>query len=122
MRALFIAIALFIAAACAGPTATPSPQATSVPLAIELADFEIRPEQASTSAGPLVISVTSAGPTPHNLTIRDATDAVVAASDELSTGESGVLEADLVAGDYTMFCALPGHESLGMSATLTVTD
>jgi len=26
------------------------------------------------------------------------------------------------AGDYTYYCAIPGHEAAGMKGTLTVTD
>ena len=133
MRLLLLVGAAVLVVACAGPQTTrpqpttqaaptTQPAATPPALELELADFKIEPDELTTAAGAAVINVTSAGPTPHNLTIRDSADVVVVGSNELGTGESDVLEANLAPGEYTMFCALPGHESLGMSATLTVTE
>lgn len=65
-------------------------------------------------------TVTSAGPTPHNFNIRNETG-TLAATVHLRTGDSDTVTATLPAGTYTYFCAFPGHESLGMHDTLTVT-
>lgn len=110
--------------ACGGSTATsPSPSAlptgTASAIEVTLADFKITPSEL-TSGASVAIDVTSDGPTPHNLTIRDGADEVVAATDDLSTGESDRIEVELAPGEYTIFCALAGHESLGMRGTLSV--
>ena len=134
MRALLPIVFAVIAAACAGPAASPtapsltpaapaSPTSpTTPPLSVQLSDFKIEPSQIDAPAGTVVLSVTSSGPTPHNLTVRDQADAVVFASVDLSAGESDVVEGTLAPGEYELFCSFAGHESLGMRASLTVTE
>ena len=127
MRVLLPILFALIAVACAGPAATPTPapptpsSPTPAPLSVELSDFKIDPVQLEATAGVVVLSVTSSGPTPHNLTVRDQDDAVVLASDDLSAGEADVVEGALASGQYVLFCSFAGHESLGMRATFTVT-
>ena len=114
---LLIGAAALALAACA-PQAQP---VESDPIAISVADFMIEPEDV-TAAGPAVtFTVTNDGPTPHNFTVRDEAGDVVAATADLSAGESETLEAELPPGDYTILCSLAGHASLGMTGTLTVT-
>jgi plastocyanin len=107
------------------PTATAAPAATLVPnqqIEVALRDFKIDPSQITAQA-PFEVAVTSSGPTPHNFTIRDGEGNVVVASEDLSAGDSDTVEvAELAAGEYTFFCSFAGHESLGMSGTLTVTE
>ncbi|MEA2519003.1 MAG: hypothetical protein QOF49_1083 [Chloroflexota bacterium] len=71
--------------------------------------------------GVVALAVTNAGPTVHDLTIRDSSGKVLAETADLKAGSSEALTADLPAGTYTIFCSLPGHESLGIKGTLTVT-
>jgi len=125
---------LVLAAACgpSGVTSTPSPASSTAPvpsvpsaaaatLDVTLADFAITPAELTATAGSVSFGVENEGPTPHNLTIRDAADAVVAATADLSRMESETISADLTADEYVFFCSLPGHESLGMAGTLAVT-
>ena len=118
----FALVAVLVTLGCAGPAAAPTPGATATPLAVALADFYIEPSSPTVSGPRVLIDVSSAGPTPHNLTIRDSADAVVLATRDLRAGEVDRLEAELPPGEYTIFCALAGHESLGMRGTLTVTE
>ena len=46
---------------------------------------------------------------------------VVGATKDLTSGQSETLSVDIPAGTYVMFCSLPGHESLGIKGSLTVT-
>ena len=62
------------------------------------------------------------GPTPHNLTVRDEAGEVVMATADLSVDGTESITAELEPGEYTTFCSLEGHESLGMVGTLTVTE
>lgn len=112
-------VAALLATACASPLAQPT--TTPTPSSVLLLDFKIEPSSL-VSDGALLIAVTSDGPTPHNLTIRDADEAIRAQSADLSAGQSDTIDVELEPGSYTIFCAFPGHESLGMRATLTVTN
>jgi uncharacterized cupredoxin-like copper-binding protein len=86
---------------------------------IQLADFKILPAEASVPAD-FVLLVSNAGPTPHNLTIRDESGAVGHATAEIAEGDTASLGGRLAPGRYITFCSLPGHESLGMTALLIV--
>ena len=130
MRTTFLLPALLIGlVACSAPAGedpttsdVSSPGAPSVDgLAVSVADFMIDPSDLEAAGPTVTIIVTNDGPTPHNLTIRDDADEVLAATADLSAGASETISAELEPGTYTIFCSLAGHESLGMSGTLTVT-
>jgi plastocyanin len=121
MRFVLLLVAL-AAVACGGPTtATPSAEPPQ-PLTVALADFEISPDALTLTGTTVSIDVSNAGPTPHNLSIRGATDEILLATPNLRTGESATLDGQLSAGEYVIFCSLAGHESLGMRGTLSVGD
>lgn len=117
-----LAFALVMAlAACAAPDeSTSAAPAGTEALAVTVSDFMIEPAALLVTGTTVAIDVVNDGPTPHNLTVRDAEDEVVTATADLSTGETETITADLEPGEYTVFCSLGGHESLGMSGTLTV--
>ena len=130
MRTRFLFPVLLIGlAACSSPaesdapaSVAPSADAPSAEaLTVSVADFMIDPSDVEVAGSTITIDVTNDGPTPHNLSIRDADGAVLLATSDLSVGGMETISGELEAGDYTIFCALPGHESLGMSGTLTVT-
>lgn len=130
MRPRFLLPALLIGlVACSAPAADGQPSSdaptSSAPsadvLAVSVADFMIEPSELEVAGPTVTIEVTNDGPTPHNLTIRDDGGEVVAATADLRAGQSETLEAELPPGDYTILCSLAGHESLGMSGTLTAT-
>ena len=124
MRTLFSVVMLLCLAACSQPAPTGSPTTDAPPadaLAVSVADFMIDPADVEVAGPTVTISVTNDGPTPHNLTVRDATGDVVMGTEDLSVGDSQTITGELEPGDYTIFCALAGHESLGMSGILTVT-
>lgn len=118
---------LMLVVGCAGPNAS-SPAASSAPstaptqpLSVTLADFKIQPSELSAIGQTISFAVMSNGPTPHNFTVRNAANERVGGTQDLRAGESTSLMLDLPAGDYSFFCALAGHESLGMRGSLTVT-
>jgi uncharacterized cupredoxin-like copper-binding protein len=70
-------------------------------------------------AGRALVQLQNFGEDAHNLRIESASTAL-----DVPLAEAGeVQEADgtLPAGDYKVYCALPGHESAGMRGRLTVT-
>ena len=127
-RFLLTAALVVALTACAAPSdegstasTTPASGAPDADLAINLSDFMLDPSAVEAAGPTIAVDVTNDGPTPHNLSMRDAAGEVVAATEDLSAGDSETLTVELEAGDYTIFCALAGHESLGMTGTLTVT-
>lgn len=127
IRLAGLALALTIAAGCGqaagSPGTTPgdAESGTQLSPAIEVtvADFKITPAETSVPAD-FVLTVSNAGPTPHNLTIRDESGAVGYATAEIDERGTATLSGRLEPGRYITFCSLPGHESLGMKALLIV--
>ena len=120
MRSRFLLPALLVMmAACSAPPADEPSEAS--PIEVTVADFMIDPAELEVTAGSASFVVRNDGPTPHNLSIRDAAGELVAATDDLSPGDGETIAVELEPGTYTIFCSLAGHESLGMSGTLTVT-
>lgn len=129
MRSTILLPALLLSlAACSTPADRPSSAETATStepfadvLTISVADFMIDPSEFEIAGPTVSIEVTNDGPTPHNLTIRTPEGDVVAGTNDLSVGGTETITADLEPGEYVIFCALAGHESLGMSGPLTVT-
>lgn len=70
-------------------------------------------------AGAALIELQNRGEDAHNLRIERADGAGV----DVPLAEPGEVKsaaATLTAGDYRLFCALPGHDAAGMHAALTV--
>ena len=100
------------------------PQASSAGVetgvGVVVKDFSLDPKDV-TATGPMVsLAVENAGPTIHNVTIRDESGAVLLATRDLRPGESETISGTVAAGTYVMFCSLPGHESLGIKGKLIV--
>ena len=131
MKTLFATTLLALAlTACGGSGTTSAPTTqtgapTSAPsVAVEgtaliVKDFTLDPLTVMT-AGTVALAVTNAGPTVHNVAIRDDAGTLLGTTADLREGESETLTVDLAAGSYILFCSLPGHESLGIKGTLTV--
>ena len=61
---------------------------TAEAITINLADFMIDPSELEAAGPTVTLEVTSDGPTPHNLTVRNAAGDVLMATDDLSAGET----------------------------------
>ena len=114
-----VALLALTIAACGTSGGTSAPGVAGTP--IHVLDFKLNPATVSTSGGSVSLAVTNDGPTIHNVTIRDAAGTVIAATKDLRAGESETLSTKIAPGTYVLFCSLPGHESLGVKGTLTVT-
>ena len=126
MKRLLVAVtATLLLAACATAEgeapASPSAAASDATELI-VRDMTIDPGELSVPAGEIALAVTNEGPTPHNVRIRDENGDVLFGTSDLRRDESETTTGTLEAGEYTMFCSLPGHESLGVVGTLTVTE
>jgi plastocyanin len=116
--------------ASSGPTSAPSaaqasdagtPAAAANAIAITERDFKFDTPEVTATGTQVSLAVTNAGPTVHDLTVRDAAGRILGETEDLKAGASETLTIQLPAGSYTIFCSLPGHESLGLKGTLTVT-
>ena len=102
--------------ATTGPTATTASDATP----IGVRDFELDPGTVSVTGTTVTLAVTNDGPTVHNVKVRDQSGTVLFGSRDLREGESETVTSEVEPGSYVLFCSLPGHESLGIKGTLTV--
>jgi plastocyanin len=119
------AIAAFVPvialAACGGSTARGSASASAGEhVQVTLTDFQIAPAQVVVHGDLVVFEAANHGQTPHNLTIRNGSGAIVGHTRDLNPGQSATMTLQLAPGTYTTYCALAGHESLGMRGTVTV--
>jgi nitrite reductase (NO-forming) len=85
-------------------------------VALRLTEFAISPKQINIAIGGS-LDVTNGGTMPHDLAVKGAHMAtkLLAPAQSESLSLSG-----LPAGTYTVYCQVPGHEQLGMVATLVV--
>jgi plastocyanin len=97
---------------------TPAP-ASVARLGVVAREWSLVLSRNSLPAGKARVQLQNFGEDAHNLRIES-----VGSSLDVPLAESGeVQEADgtLPAGDYKIYCTLPGHEAQGMRARLTVT-
>ena len=87
---------------------------------IKVLDFKLDPASLSLTGSTIALAVTNAGPTVHNVTVRDAAGTVLFGTADLREGESETVTHAIAPGTYVFFCSLAGHESLGIKGTLTV--
>jgi hypothetical protein len=127
----------------AGDTSTPvvsegdghEDPATTVGVALE--DFSLTPDVSSAPHGEITFAAQNLGATPHELLVirtdlaadalpvdgaevdESGLDVVVRLSD-IAPGMSVAGEVELEPGSYVLFCNVPGHYGLGMTAGFTL--
>jgi uncharacterized cupredoxin-like copper-binding protein len=112
-----VAPASSVAASATTGAASAPAAVNGIPMTVK--DFALEPGDVE-GAGSLTLAVTNAGPTVHNVAVRNATGARVATTSDLKPGASEPLALELPAGTYVLYCSLPGHESLGIKGSLTI--
>lgn len=100
-------------------SSAPAITAPAGAIAIREMDFMIT-VPASVPSGSVTFAVSNAGPTPHQFTVEDSSGRAVGATPVLGPNTSTTLTLTLQTGTYSYLCALPGHASLGMKGTFTV--
>jgi plastocyanin len=78
-------------------------------------DLAFDPTELSAAAGPVTIELMNESGVPHNVAVDGAGE-----PSETITEGSTSLNLDLEPGEYTYYCAVPGHREGGMEGTLTV--
>ena len=72
-------------------------------------------KSASAKAGKVTIESKNAASVPHNIALKGGPSGPI-----VQGGATSKITANLKAGTYTFYCAVPGHEQAGMKGTLTV--
>jgi plastocyanin len=131
--------ALFGGAAPGDPTAPGSPGSPSAPvpggggpapgpapvhhtLSVATREFSLTLSRQLLTPGTETIQLNNRGEDPHNLVIGpdDGSHDALATYPDVDSLQSHTQQVDLPAGRYRLWCSLPGHEELGMRATLRV--
>ena len=91
---------------------------------VGMTEFKFDPSDLEVTAGD-TISLSNDGKIPHNFTIVEGSDplgggAELAASDDVSPGDTGDLTVDVEPGKYSFLCTIPGHAEDGMTGSITV--
>jgi plastocyanin len=100
------------------PAETPAP-APAARLGVVAREWSLVLSRSTLAAGRAIVQLKNIGEDAHNLRIESASAALDVPLAE--SGEVQEAEGTLPAGDYKVYCALPGHEAAGMRARLTVT-
>lgn len=115
---------LAVLAACsAGASTTPAASGpASEAVRVGLVEWGFTTSASALLAGPVVLTVTNAGATPHDVQVL-VDGEVVARSDVLQPGEEQRVTADLTGVRRAqLLCTLPGHESQGMVQEIDVVE
>lgn len=106
------------------PTEPPSTEPPSIPhVQVSAAEYSFSLSRPSVPAGKVVLEFVNDGQDEHNLNVAEPEEgALVAAFANTPSKGIGDVEVEMRAGEYTLFCSLPHHESRGMRATLLVEE
>ena len=140
-----IAAIVLMAAACSKGGTTKKDEGdggkAGTPISATVKDFTISVDPNSTAAGDLTFNIENAGPSLHEFVIfkTDLAEDKLPLSDDGTVDEGGAgidhitekedidsgatvkLNANLKPGKYVLICNLPGHYKSGMHTSLTVT-
>lgn len=118
-----VAVAALVAlplAACSdddGDDAGGSPSAPEGAVTVVALDsLEFDQEAYEATAGEVTFVYENDGSLPHTLLI----DGIDADEFKLSVGDTDEGSVELEAGEYVLYCDVPGHRNVGMEADLTV--
>jgi plastocyanin len=89
--------------------------AASAAPTLVLTEFALTPDTLTVPAGSTELIVRNDGTVAHNVSIEGTTTATIGGGDSTTFNL-----ADLSPGQYKMICAVPGHESAGMTGTITI--
>jgi hypothetical protein len=101
-------------------TTPPAPPAPLGRLAVRVEEFKLTLSRTSLAAGDALVELQNFGEDPHDLRIAPAGGPLAASFPEIDPGTRHKEQVTFATGSYKLFCSLPGHEELGMRATLKV--
>ena len=103
------------------PAGTPRPAVSGSAISVKETEYTVSPTALNLKAGSYMITVTNVGQFPHDLHVAASSDGTeVGGSTVVMAGQSASFKVTLQPGQYTMWCAVDAHKSLGMQGTITV--
>jgi hypothetical protein len=106
------------------PVVTPDDPATPAPplgrLGVSAREFSLTLSRQTLARGDALVELQNFGEDPHDLRIAPAGAPLLASFPEIDPNTRHKERVTFAPGTYKLFCSLPGHETLGMRATLTV--
>jgi plastocyanin len=84
-------------------------------------EYTLAPDKVTLKPGTYTFNVTNVGQFPHDLHVAASADGTeVGGSTVVAAGKTVSFTITLQAGQYTTWCAVDAHRSLGMQGTITV--
>lgn len=131
LRTVLIVPAVIMAAAACGSgstannvnanAATPTPGVSGSAISLKETEYTLAPSALTLKPGTYTVTVTNVGQFPHDVHVATSADGTeVGGSTVVAAGQSAQFMITVQAGQYTMWCAVDAHKSLGMSGTITV--
>jgi uncharacterized cupredoxin-like copper-binding protein len=113
---------LLMVAACGGGSGGPGGGQPAGSTKVSMSDYKFDPSSPTVKPGKATFFLVNTGSVSHDMVVMSADGSKSLGRSELiQPGDSGVLTIDgLSAGTYKIICDQPGHETLGMKGTLTV--
>jgi uncharacterized cupredoxin-like copper-binding protein len=122
-----VSIVLVLAAACGGGSGGGGSSGSSGnqpagSTKITMSDYKFAPTDATVKSGKVTLFLVNTGTVSHDMVLMSSDGSKTMGRSELiQPGDSGLLTVDnLPAGSYHFICDQPGHETLGMKGTRTV--
>lgn len=104
----------------AEPAAHQSPEAGST-IKVTESEWKVQlPPTSELKQGNYTFQVHNAGKVSHNLAIQGPDVPANDVTPTIAPGGDATLRVSLKTGNYTLYCAVPGHKQLGMVAKLSV--
>jgi plastocyanin len=91
-------------------------------LQVTAREYSLALSRPAITAGSVILELVNRGQDQHDLHVRPTAGGADVLGIDRTDGFGTVAGVDgtLPAGAYTLYCSLPGHEAMGMKATLTV--
>lgn len=128
MRRALVASVVAMLVGWGGPVAAAGAKPVAYShLLVDVQEWSLFPSRATVPAGTVAVELWNRGEDPHDTQIRrlntrgQMVGPVLGRVRLTSPGKISQATWHLKAGKYELFCSLPGHIKLGMSARLTVT-
>lgn len=99
-----------------------SPAGGGAPRAVGLTakEFLFDPRDVAVGTGEVAFVVQNRGAIEHNFALIVRGGKTVPLISSIAPGQTATVTVSLPAGEYTIYCSLPGHRDAGMAATLRV--